>query len=223
MKVKVWLAAAVLGSVAAVAVAQSAPEGRPGFGSGGPGMGMGMGMGGPMMGEMAMFGPGMMGMDGGHGGHGGPGHRGHGGREVSPERVDARIDRMAERLVQSVYGTPEQTQKIAAIGKKAAADLRDMRKQRVDMRAKSAELLKAPTIDRAAIEALRAQQVAMHDAASKRMSIAMADVAEVLTPEQRVKLAERWQKRGEHRGEHRGHGGPRGERPAQDAAPAPRS
>ena len=61
------------------------------------------------------------------------------------------------------------------------------------------DLLKAPTIDRAAIEGLRSQQMAVADAISKRVSTAFADTAEVLTPEQRVKLAERMQS-------HRGHG-----------------
>lgn len=152
------------------------------------------------------FGPGMPGMPGMDGGPGPHGFGGHGPRGMSPERMDARIDRMAERLVQSVYGTPEQTQKIAGIAKKAAADLRELSKQRVDLRAKSTELLKAPTIDRAAIETLRTQQLALADAASKRATTAFADAAEVLTPEQRTKLAERWEKRGAHRGERGGRG-----------------
>jgi Spy/CpxP family protein refolding chaperone len=56
-------------------------------------------------------------------------------------------------------------------------------------------LLSAATIDRAAIEALRAEQVALADATSKRLAQALADTADVLTPEQRVKLAERVSRR----------------------------
>ena len=124
--------------------------------------------------------------------HGGPGH---GAGPMSPERVDARIVRMAERLVNSVDGTPEQKQKVSEIAKAAAKDLREMRKQSGDLRRQGMDLLKAPTIDRAAIETLRSQQMTVADAISKRVATAFADTAEVLTPEQRSKLAERMQSR----------------------------
>jgi len=152
----------------------------------------------------AEFGPGLFGPGGEGGGfhHRGTGHGpggpgGHGPRAMSPERVDARIDRMAERLVKSVGGTADQKERIAAIGKAAAKDLGDLRGQGGDLRRQSMDLLKAQSIDRAAIEALRSQQMAVADAVSRRTSVAMADAAEVLTPEQRIKLAERMQS---HRG-----------------------
>ena len=134
-----------------------------------------------------------------HGDHHGGSRQGAG--PMSPERLDARIDRMAGRLVDSVDGTPEQKQKVSEIAKAAAKDLRELRKQAGDLRRQGMDLLKAPTIDRAAIETLRSQQMTMADAISKRVATAFADTAEVLTPEQRVKLAERMQSR---RGARRG-------------------
>jgi Spy/CpxP family protein refolding chaperone len=130
--------------------------------------------------------------------HGGPRH---GAGPMTPERAEARIDRMAERLVKAVDGTSEQKQKVSEIAKAAAAELRELRKQSGDLRRQGMELLKAPTIDRAAIESLRSQHMSVADAISKRVATAFADVAEVLTPEQRVKLAERMQSR---RGARRG-------------------
>ncbi|MGE0803742.1 MAG: Spy/CpxP family protein refolding chaperone [Lautropia sp.] len=177
MGYKKWLAAAALSATALAAWAQS---GGPDLGPGA----FGMGPGGP----------------GGHGWHG----RGPGGpHAMDPERVNARIDRMAERLVKSIDGTPEQRDRISGIAKQAATDLQALRKQSGDLRRQGLDLLKAPSIDRAAIEALRSQQMAVADAMSKRAATAFADTAEVLTPDQRAKLAERWTSRRGHRG-HRG-------------------
>ena len=52
------------------------------------------------------------------------------------------------------------------------------------------EAITAPSIDRAKIEALRAEQLKSLDEASKRMVTAITDAAEVLSPDQRAALAE---------------------------------
>jgi len=51
------------------------------------------------------------------------------------------------------------------------------------------EAITAPSVDRARIEALRAEQLKTLDEASKRMVTAITDAAEVLSPEQRAALA----------------------------------
>jgi protein CpxP len=56
------------------------------------------------------------------------------------------------------------------------------------------EAITAPSIDRAQIESLRAGQLKSLDEASKRMVTAIADAAEVLSPEQRAALAEQVRK-----------------------------
>ena len=78
-------------------------------------------------------------------------------------------------------------------------------------------LLTAPTVDAAAVEQVRQQLAAQHDATSKRMSQAMVEAAKVLSAEQRAKLAEvlkkhkdRMAKRMEHMKEHGRKAGPRG-------------
>ncbi|MEP7007694.1 MAG: periplasmic heavy metal sensor [Sphingomonas bacterium] len=50
------------------------------------------------------------------------------------------------------------------------------------------QILAAPTVDRAALEQLRAAQIARIDSASRAATGAMADAAEVLRPDQRAKL-----------------------------------
>jgi len=51
------------------------------------------------------------------------------------------------------------------------------------------EAITAPSIDRARLESLRADQLKSLDQASKRLVTAISDAAEVLTPEQRAALA----------------------------------
>jgi len=131
--------------------------------------------------------------------HGGPEgwHRGGGfmGGPMDPAAMDERIERRVKHFAVEVDATPAQTAKLTEIAKAAAKDLRPLREKVRDARKRGMDLLSAPTIDRAAIERLRAEQIQAADAASRRVSQALADTAEVLTPEQRKKFAERMQQR----------------------------
>ena len=60
-------------------------------------------------------------------------------------------------------------------------------------------LLEDEEIDRAKLEELRQQQIAMAESASRLLADAIADIAEVLTIEQRAELLE-------HARRHRDHG-----------------
>ena len=60
--------------------------------------------------------------------------------------------------------------------------------------------MSAPVIDRAALEQIRASQLQLAEQLSLRITQALADTAEVLTPEQRAALAERIQRRMGHLG-----------------------
>jgi Spy/CpxP family protein refolding chaperone len=65
----------------------------------------------------------------------------------------------------------------------------------MEARRRGLELLSAPSVDRNALEAVRVQQMQAVDAASKRLTRALADAADVLTPEQRKTVAERFARR----------------------------
>ena len=92
-----------------------------------------------------------------------------------------------------VDATQEQRDKIDAIVKAAIPDVLAMHKDHAARREKALAIFKADTIDRAALEAMRAERLSAGDAASKRIVQAVADAAEVLKPEQRRQLAGKWE------------------------------
>jgi protein CpxP len=112
------------------------------------------------------------------------------GGPLSPAQVDDRIDRMTKHMAIELDATPDQQVKIANIAKAAVADLRPLHEKAHATRAQALTLLTAPTIDRSAIERLRAEKIGLAETASKCIAQALADAAEVLNPEQRRKVAD---------------------------------
>jgi Spy/CpxP family protein refolding chaperone len=106
----------------------------------------------------------------------------------------AHAERMVKRIASEVKATPEQQARLKTIAEGVAKDLSPLHDRIASSRGDAVKLLSAPNVDRAAIEALRAKQLAAADEASKRVSLALADMAEVLTPEQRQQLAQKAEK-----------------------------
>jgi periplasmic protein CpxP/Spy len=118
-------------------------------------------------------------------------HRGGGfGGPLSPAQIDDRIDRITKHMAIELDATTDQQVKIANIAKAAVADLRPLHEKAHATRAEAITLLTAPTIDRSAIERLRAEKIGLAETASKRIAQVLADAAEVLSPEQRRKVAD---------------------------------
>ena len=135
--------------------------------------------------------------------HGGPGHWSE-GMPTDPAQMDQRIERMISRFASAIDASAEQKDKLAAIARSAVKDLAPLREKAQAARKQAIEILAAASVDRAGIERLRAEQIQLADAGSKRLTQALADVAEALTPEQRRKLAERMQSGHRWGGWHRG-------------------
>jgi periplasmic protein CpxP/Spy len=129
--------------------------------------------------------------------HGAPGWMWHGmgHHAFDPDRAAKHVEHRVDRVLSHINATQEQKDKVGGIIKTAMTDIAGLGVHPIDARTKFAELLRADTVDPAAIEALRAEQVSKIDAASKRVAQAMTDAAAVLTPEQRRELIDRWQKR----------------------------
>jgi periplasmic protein CpxP/Spy len=110
--------------------------------------------------------------------------------------VEAHADRMIRHLAIEIDATTEQQDKLRAVVGGAVHDLLPMREKLLAARATARDLLTQQTIDRGTIEKFRADQIAVHDAASKRLVQAVADAAEILAPEQRRKLSNMMPPRG---------------------------
>jgi periplasmic protein CpxP/Spy len=138
-------------------------------------------------------------------GHGGWHRGGFMMGQIDPAQVEDRADRMVRHLAIEVDATAEQQERLRAVVKSAVRDLLPMREKAQAARQRGRELLTQTTIDRAAIEAFRAEQVAQVDAISKRVAQAVTDAATILSVEQRRKIEDRLRPRpgfwgGWHRG-----------------------
>jgi Spy/CpxP family protein refolding chaperone len=89
----------------------------------------------------------------------------------------------------SVGASADQEAKVHDIIATKFADIGLKPDDRDALRKQALELLAAPTIDRAAVEKLRADAVAMMDAKSKAIVAGVLEVADQLTPQQRAQLA----------------------------------
>jgi protein CpxP len=112
--------------------------------------------------------------------------------QINASQVEEHADRMVRHLAVEVDATNEQQDKLRGIMRAAVKDVVPVAERTRNARLQARDLLAAPAINRADLEKLRAEQIASADAVSKRVVQAIADAAEVLTPEQRKKLNDRF-------------------------------
>jgi Spy/CpxP family protein refolding chaperone len=117
---------------------------------------------------------------------------------IDPARIEEHLERMLKHLYVEIDATPEQQKKLAPIVKQAAHDLLPLRERFHEGRRRGIEILSAAAIDRGALEALRGEQLQLAESASRRLTQALADTAEVLSADQRKALAERVQRHHRH-------------------------
>lgn len=124
-------------------------------------------------------------------GHGFGGHGRHGfGAQVlkDPAAAKQHAGMAVEWVLRGVDATEEQKQHARHITDRLIDDLAPSIEKHRGFREAMARELAKPEIDREALEKLRQEELALADAASKRLVAAIADLGEVLTPEQRSEL-----------------------------------
>lgn len=117
----------------------------------------------------------------------------HGG--MNAEEMTEHLQVHVQHVLDEADATPEQKAQVKEIVAAATKDLEALHQQHGGIHRQLHEIFTAPVIDRARLEAVRAEHIQALDAASKRCATALADAAEVLTPEQRKTLGEKMAKR----------------------------
>jgi periplasmic protein CpxP/Spy len=124
-------------------------------------------------------------------GFSGPGwfgrHNGSGNIETAIERAEFATDWMLSRI----QATDEQRQRVKAVVDNAIRDLYPAKEQHQQNRQALVQALLQTSVDRAALEKARQSELQLAETVSSRLVSALADVSEILTPEQRAQLAER--------------------------------
>ena len=120
-----------------------------------------------------------------HGGH----HKGF--ADISDADIEAHIERIVKHAAIEIDATQEQQEKITALATAVAKDLKPVHDRLRATGKEIHDLLLADTIDRTALEQLRAERLADAERISKNLVGALADVDEVLSSEQRKVLDER--------------------------------
>jgi len=112
------------------------------------------------------------------------------GRERDPEQMRRHADFAIEYALREVDATPEQVARVKEIAGSALAALDGLHDRHEANRDALVAALSQPEISRDELQAIRAQELALADAASVQLVDALVDAAAALTPEQRAKLIE---------------------------------
>jgi periplasmic protein CpxP/Spy len=133
--------------------------------------------------------------------HGGPGGWHGGGRwcraSMGPEAQRERAEFATDWMLNKVNATDAQRSQIKAIVAATLEDLMPVRDEHRQHREAFLAALTQPNVDRATLEDLRRAELQLAESASQRIVTALAEVADVLTPEQRaelVKMVERFRR-----------------------------
>lgn len=116
-------------------------------------------------------------------------HHGMMGGTHSAAEVSAHVDHMLKHLYAEIDATDAQKAQITPLVKQAVDDLLPMHTQLQAAHEQAIQALTQNAVDRPALETARVAHLQLADQASKRLTQLLADVDEVLTPDQRSALA----------------------------------
>lgn len=115
-----------------------------------------------------------------------------------PRAAKERADFLSDWVLERIDASSEQRAQIKGLLAGALDELMRLREQHRVHRAAFVAALVQPAVDRAELERIRKAELELADRASQTIVTSLAAMSEVLTPEQRAKLAElsaNWQAR----------------------------
>jgi len=119
--------------------------------------------------------------------------QGHAMRD--PAVMQERASFMADWVLKRVNATDEQSAQVKATLQATINDLLELRNQHYANRDAMRTALTKPTIDRAELERIRSAEMQLANTASTKLIASIADMADVLDPQQRQAIADmgaRW-------------------------------
>jgi len=127
------------------------------------------------------------------------------GQAFDPAKFEQRVEKRVDKALTGTDATADQKKQVAGILENAFKDMKPLRDQRVENRKAMEAALQAPTIDAEKIESIRAEQMKIADASSKRFTKALTDAGNVLSASQRQAFFKNWsQGHGENHGKRHG-------------------
>jgi Spy/CpxP family protein refolding chaperone len=117
------------------------------------------------------------------------------GQAFDPAKFQQRIEKRVDKALSGTDATADQKKKVTDILQTAFKDMKGFHGQRVENRKAMQAAMTAATIDPARIEQLRAEQMKIADASSKRFTQALVDAGNVLNASQRQAFFKAWSER----------------------------
>ena len=122
------------------------------------------------------------------------------GQAVDPAKFQQRIEKRVDKALSGTDASTDKKKQVSSILQAAFTDTKAFHAQRVENRKAMEAAMQAPTIDAARIEQIRAEQMKIADASSKRFTKALVDAGNVLNASQRQAFFKSWNERRWHRG-----------------------
>jgi protein CpxP len=119
--------------------------------------------------------------------------------DADPAKFQQRIEKRVDRALKDTDATAEQKKKVTEIIQAGFTDLKPVHAKSKESFKAMKEAMQAPTIDKAKVEAIRAEQMKLADDSSKRITKAMTDAGDVLNQAQRQAFFKNWDARHGHK------------------------
>ncbi|SEO73033.1 protein refolding chaperone Spy/CpxP family [Rhodospirillales bacterium URHD0017] len=114
------------------------------------------------------------------------------GQAFDPAKFQQRIEQRVDKALSGTDASTDQKKQVNSILQAAFTDTKAFHSQRVENRKAMEAAMQAPTIDPAKIEQIRAEQMKIADASSKRFTKALVDAGNVLNASQRQAFFKAW-------------------------------